>query len=319
MEGVLVNYKKSRYQTHKERGRELKGTVELEKHRQLRKTLDLVVGVLNERGINYQTRYRADVVEHPPSPEEYDLVVSVGGDGTFLEASHYTVGIPMLGVNPNPRYSCGSFCGATGETFTRVLDGILQGGTSSVSLNRMRLSIDGQTGTRREIPELILNEFLFANPSPAGPTWYELRVKEERHLHVNSGLVVSTAAGSTAWTRSAGGILLPLESRLLEYVSREPYPHMENRHPRGLVDSTTGFEIESRLREGVLFIDGDHLQYGFVYGDRISVQNGEPLEVYGIDKRKRLENTQDMPSDQYYVDRASHVSLKLPVYDRLRS
>src|SRR5215510_9546789 len=54
-----------------------------------------------------------------------DLVISVGGDGTLLGASHYVRGGMMIGVNSAPGDSVGHFCSANREDFAGRLDAIL--------------------------------------------------------------------------------------------------------------------------------------------------------------------------------------------------
>lgn len=50
--------------------------------------------------IQYETRIR-DQLEHPI--HGMDLVITIGGDGTLLQASHYLDNsIPVLGVNSDP-------------------------------------------------------------------------------------------------------------------------------------------------------------------------------------------------------------------------
>jgi len=41
-----------------------------------------------------------------------DLVITVGGDGTLLSASHSVANVPILGINSAPSHSVGFFCGA---------------------------------------------------------------------------------------------------------------------------------------------------------------------------------------------------------------
>src|SRR4030095_13321415 len=50
-----------------------------------------------------------------------DLVISVGGDGTLLSASHYVRDGMMIGVNSAPGDSVGHFCSANRGTFAELL------------------------------------------------------------------------------------------------------------------------------------------------------------------------------------------------------
>jgi hypothetical protein len=66
-----------------------------------------------------------------------DLVVTVGGDGTFLMASralgHTT---PILGINSAPSSSVGFFCSAAGDTIAEALRAALAGRSKIVHLAR---------------------------------------------------------------------------------------------------------------------------------------------------------------------------------------
>ena len=56
-----------------------------------------------------------------------DLIITVGGDGTALGASHYIRGGALLGVNSAPGDSVGHFCSVNRKNFAARLDEILSG------------------------------------------------------------------------------------------------------------------------------------------------------------------------------------------------
>src|SRR3989338_2197196 len=51
----------------------------------------------------------------------YDIVLTIGGDGTFLDTAHYLKAGLMLGINSMPKQSVGFFCRATTETFSEKI------------------------------------------------------------------------------------------------------------------------------------------------------------------------------------------------------
>src|SRR5262245_15701890 len=69
-----------------------------------------------------------------------DLVVSVGGDGTLLSASHYVRGGMMIGVNSAPGDSVGHFCSANRENFADRLDAIMSMKWRPVELARLQVT-----------------------------------------------------------------------------------------------------------------------------------------------------------------------------------
>ncbi len=224
------------------------------------------------------------------TPGRCDLVVTVGGDGTLLGASHgIGAGVPLLGVNSSPAHSIGFFCAAkkghVHEAIAAALDGTMQG----AELTRMRVDLNGET-----LLDRVLNEALFCHASPAATSRYFLKIigakgealaEEEQK---SSGLWVGPAAGSTAAQSSAGGRILPLTSTRLQFVVREPYrPHGGAPEPprltAGLLDESQTLQIRSRMRQGRLFLDGEHLVHDVTIGDVVTMRrSAEPLTVLGM-------------------------------------
>lgn len=224
-----------------------------------------------------------------PTGERCDLVVTVGGDGTLLAASHgLGPGIPLLGINSAPGHSVGFFCAAKKGAVREALAAALSGTLPRRELARMRVELNG-----RGLHDRVLNEALFCHASPAATSRYILRVVEggpaERVISEeeqrSSGLWVGPAAGSTAAQRSAGGRTLPLSSQKLQYVVREPY--LANGRPLemtlGLVDEGQTLVIKSKMRQARVFLDGDHIVHEVTIGDLVTMRRSdEPLVVLGL-------------------------------------
>jgi NAD+ kinase len=223
---------------------------------------------------------------------EFDLIVTVGGDGTLLSASHQ-IGpdLPLLGVNSAPEHSVGFFCAAKKGSILVTLRAALDGTLKRTVLSRMRVRLD-----ERIIHARVLNEALFCAASPAATSKYILRVwdaegnllaEEEQR---SSGLWIGPAAGSTAAQRSAGGRILPLSSRRIQYVVREPYtPYgVPLKLVVGLAPEGGRVELRSKMREGKIFLDGHHNVVDSTIGDKITMDRSEePLTVLGLSRSPR--------------------------------
>ena len=194
-----------------------------------------------------------------------DLVISVGGDGTLLGASHYVRGGMMIGVNSAPGDSVGHFCSANREDFAGRLDAILSLKWRPVELARLQITLDG-----KPLAELALNDTLVAHYSPAATTRYLIEIGDHFEEHRSSGVWISTAAGSTAGIGSAGGRRMPLRSRHIQFLVRELYyePDREYELTRGLASPDSGVTIASKMPDGRLYIDGARAQYLFPFGAR---------------------------------------------------
>jgi len=244
-----------------------------------RRAVDQVCAELDAR----QLRWRMVYTSTKRSAAGTDLVIAVGGDGTLLDASHGVIDQPVLLVNSFPQTSVGWFAGATIETFAERLEHILARAVEPLLLNRIAVSVDG-----RELNHPALNDILLSHENPAATSRYIIRVDGEEEEHVSSGVWVSTAAGSTAAIRAAGGVRQPIRSRDLQYLVREMY-----RAPGSSLHLTGGIvsdaiEFESRMYEGAVFLDGHRLRHRIGYGDRIVLRAHEhPLRLFAFDRRLR--------------------------------
>ncbi|MDP3723943.1 MAG: NAD(+)/NADH kinase [Candidatus Omnitrophota bacterium] len=236
-------------------------------------TLTEVERALRARGLRYRVIYRA--MQHDYSP--YDLVISVGGDGTFLEAARGVTRQPILGVNSDPARSAGTFCRADARTFAGILEAVLNGGARTLRLHRMRLTLNGEA-----LGFQVLNDILVAHQNPAAMSRYEIQVNGVKEEQRSSGLWLSTAVGSTAAIKSAGGQVLPRDSKAIQYLPRELYygSGATYRLTGGLVPPGRTITLRSLMREGMVYVDGEHLKIPFRYGDVLRVSRSpQPLSV----------------------------------------
>lgn len=212
---------------------------------------------------------------------EVDLVITVGGDGTFLWTARKVERAPMLGVNSAPGSSTGHYCAATASTLREVLDRIRAGGVEPARLPRIRCEIDG-----RRVPYAALNEVLVAHRSPAGSSRYLLRVGDEAAFQVSSGLWVSTASGSTGAILSAGGARMHYGDQRLQFLVREPY--LGGGDPPSLLRgmSEGPVEVLSRSPSNGIWLDGAEVTFNVGFAGRVVMRvDDEPLRVFGYGER----------------------------------
>jgi len=217
----------------------------------------------------------------------YDLVITLGGDGTLLWASH-AVGrdTPMVAINTAPEDSVGYFCAGTRENLEVTLEKALSLKLRATSLTRMAVELEGKV-----LSERILNDALYSHECPAATTRYLIEHGDRKEEHKSSGIWIGPSAGSTAAQRSAGGRVLPLKSEKLQYVVRELYePHGEHNHKllKGLVEPGDALEIRSKVPAGRLYLDGPHRVHDVSLGAVVRFRRStEPLKLLGLRRRKR--------------------------------
>lgn len=236
-------------------------------------TLDELYSILKEMGLEFSSC----PVGRLRQPDNADLILTVGGDGTVLMTSHYVTQTPILGIKSFGHTSVGYFCGATQKTMRKILAEIVSGKRKPAQLHRLQVLMDG-----KPLEELVLNEVLFSHALPASMTRYELTVGRRHELHRSSGVWISTAAGSTAAIYAAGGTPLPITSKQMEYLVREPYYHGKYyRLLQGILSESAKIQIKSQLPEGIISIDGSHIQYPAPEGSVITVVGAQhPLKLY---------------------------------------
>jgi|SRR5690606_5053761 len=292
MKDVLVIYKKSAYQIYvRERKNErIRQLVErddrtvrsiLAADRDHVETLEETRAALRDLGVKSAFRYRSD----EELVEGYDLVVTVGGDGTLLWASHRVPStVPVLAINSAPDHSVGYFCGGRKGSVRETLARALAGELRPTTLTRMKVEIDGRLVHRR-----VLNDALFCHRSPAATTRYIIRHRDVEETQKSSGIWIGPAAGSTAAQRSAGGRVLPPSSRRLQYVVREPYIPPEGSYQlrRGLVGAHEKLFVDSQIREGVVFLDGPHVMHEVPIGSELTFsRSDEPLNLLAFPRAR---------------------------------
>lgn len=207
-------------------------------------------------------KYRVTVIHGPeksfrvtPSTK---AVITVGGDGTLLSASHKVpAGIPVLGVNSDPKTSVGYLCAAHAEDVRNIL--LAKNFKSDIKkITRLQVSIDGEVVCSR-----VLNEALFSHVCPAAMTKFILG----KDRYGCSGLWVGTGAGSTGAMRSAGGTSYPPESKSLQVIIREPYRGSGETLNRFLDGKS--FKLVSKVSDGILYLDGPFLSFSVGYEQRV--------------------------------------------------
>lgn len=178
-----------------------------------------------------------DFLAEGESPDEgHDMLLSVGGDGTFLSASMLVAGkdIPVMGVNLGR-------LGFLSENRPSAVASAILTGEYTVE-NRAMLKADVHTGN----PELdefpyALNEFT-VHRSGAAMLGVEVSLDGvQLPTYWADGLIVSTSSGSTAYSLSAGGPIVLPESKVL--IISPIAPHNLNVRPLVVPDNT-----EIRLR-----------------------------------------------------------------------
>jgi len=211
----------------------------------------------------------------PPPRVEVALAVVLGGDGSVLWAARELAprGVPMVGVNLGKlgflaRYSL--------EEVVEEMPAMLAGEHPPSEWLMLEVQTEGEDG---RLDSLALNDVVLTGAQPARMVHIRLEVDGEPvTTYAGDGLVVSTPAGSTAYSLSAGG---PIVHPLLEAMVVTPIcAHSLSNRPlvvppeAELVVTLTG-----RGPRGMLTADGQQ---------SVAVACGQPVRIRRSGVRARL-------------------------------
>ena len=194
----------------------------------------------------YEIRSKSDVLP------ETDLVLSMGGDGTFLSAAHLVsdIGIPILGVNYG---RIGFLCENRPD---EVLKALMEGDFTIEYRTVLNATLKGPNA-RRNIGMLpySVNEVAIHRK---GPSVLGIRVTvngETLPTYWADGLIVSTCSGSTAYSLSAGGPICMPDTKVI--VITPIAPHNLNVRPLVLPE-TAKVDIAFESRDGMATLSTDN-------------------------------------------------------------
>ena len=281
---ILLLYKNSTYAGYflsdRKRLAQLEGLLNSEEVKRFRRThenhfwsLSYVEAVLKNRKLKFTKACRGSSLDY----SRYDLIITVGGDGTFLEAARQVTNGVVWGVNSDPSWSVGRFCSGNPKNFEVLLDKILTGRAKIRKFNRLNLSFSDGTQSMN-----VLNDILICHQNPGAMSRYYLTVGRVREEQRSSGVWIATAAGSSGGLHSAGGKVLPQENKEFQYKARELYRgknvcyHLKG----GILKPSQKITMTSLMREGVVFVDGSHVCLPFSFGARVFIKrSSNPLKI----------------------------------------
>jgi len=290
---VLVVYKKDAYQQYLQEQRDPHlirllrrshpDALDMQRaHVAHEEALNAILHALRQLPVEFDLAYRADL----RITKRYSLVVSVGGDGTFLQAARSVTRTPLLGVNSDPLRSEAVFCAATRRTFPRLMRLALQGRLPERRLYRLQVRLNG-----RRLPQRALNDVLVVHDDPATMSRYRLRIGAREETQKSSGLWVATAAGSSSAVLAAGGVRLPWGARRFQYRPREIYRGRLSRCRLrgGVLPPRAALQVTWLMRRGSAFVDGPHVKIPLRFADRLEIRLSlaDPLRVLGLRSSSR--------------------------------
>jgi len=224
---------------------------------------------LKKHNVNYLIKERRNVKE--AKCQMCDLVIIVGGDGTFLTISHFVTGkTKIMAVNADPKHSFGFFTRANKNDFDRKFKNILKGKCTIKKLSRIEVEVNGKKPLH-----LATNDIYFGHYRPHGVARYSIAVNGKKSTQLSSGLIVATPYGSYGWARSLGVTPLKKSDNKLLFVVREPIINnfFDAKIRTGTVAPSKKIELICKRGDAMIGIDG--------FGeDEVRLKNNDKIKIY---------------------------------------
>lgn len=193
-------------------------------------------------------------------PADTDLLITAGGDGTFLEALQIVKdsGIPVVGVN----FGRLGFLTGCGPDFIEHIFDAVQEKKFNKTIHSV-LFIE-QEELQKKLYPFAINEICIQRYSSA---MIEVDVKiDGKHVSTyrGDGIIVATPTGSTAYSLSVGGPIVFPESGVL--ILSPIAPHNLNVRPLVFNDnSQLEIEVKSRSSKAQLHLDNRSVEIDLPY------------------------------------------------------
>lgn len=184
-----------------------------------------------------------------------DMVISIGGDGTFLKAARRVgrKGIPILGINTG---RLGFLADISPEEMEAAFKEITAGKYSVEERSVLQLVGDD---SHWQVSPYALNEIAVLKRDSSSMISIHAAINGAfLTTYQADGLVIATPTGSTAYSLSVGGPIMVPQSNTI--VLTPVAPHSLNMRPIVICDGwEITLEVESRSHNFLVAIDGNSM------------------------------------------------------------
>src|SRR3989338_4156639 len=215
-------------------------------------TLEIVKKIIKKYNINCRLSNRDNLNKN--QFKNKDLVIAVGGDGTFLRAAHFVENQLLLGVNADVKNKEGFFMKSNKNDFEKKLKKIIKNQFNVRKLPRLEACINN-----KKIETFAFNEFFIGARKSYHAAKYTIQVGSKNERQKSSGILLTTPTGSYAWAKSCCNKTLPLNSKNCKFKY-------------GILNKNQKIKIVSEMLDGVLIADSVSREYSFKNGSKATIK-----------------------------------------------
>ncbi len=190
----------------------------------------------------------------------YDLIITVGGDGTFLRTAQFIDDQLVLGIRAERKDREGfltsiSLSEFNKETLTKL---------KVEKLPRLKVKVNNKLVNLSAV-----NDIFVGDKKPYKTAKYNIRFEGRAETQLSSGIIASTAIGTNAWFNSITGKSYK-DNKKLYFAVREAYKGRVHK-PKLLIGSGKQLEITA-LKNLILVFDS--------VSEEIQVNKGDKIKIF---------------------------------------
>ena len=192
---------------------------------------------------------------------EYDFVISIGGDGTILRSANEIgeLSIPIIGLNKG---RLGFLANSPIEIIDSIIDKIKNSNYRISERTIIQVEFEGKTKNA-------LNEISISRKNTTSLITIDTKLNDQYlNTYWADGLIISTPTGSTGYSLSCGGPIIMPDSKNL--VLTPIAPHNLNARPLVISDNKQ-IEISINGRENEYFVSADSQIFSVNIDSKINI------------------------------------------------
>ena len=208
---------------------------------------------------NYNGRFNFSKVEKLSN--EYDFVISIGGDGTILRSANEIgeLSIPIIGLNKG---RLGFLANSPIEIIDSIIEKITNSNYRISERTIIQVEFEGKTKNA-------LNEISISRKNTTSLITIDTKLNDQYlNTYWADGLIISTPTGSTGYSLSCGGPIIMPDSKNL--VLTPIAPHNLNARPLVISDNKQ-IEISINGRENEYFVSADSQIFSVNIDSKINI------------------------------------------------